>query len=99
MPSAGLRQRDMKATWFLPLACALLLGLAACGQPSTGAGGPGSSADDPVTGEPSDDYQPGGGAKLVTPQRNAGSAIPGHWHKVKLVDDDTVRVFFWGGVQ
>jgi hypothetical protein len=98
MRSASVRQSDMKRTTLLAAACALLVSLSACGQAATDAGGSGSSPDDPVTGKPSGDQAPGG-AKLVTPQRNAASVIPGHWHKAKLVDQDTVRVFFWGGVE
>ena len=98
MRSARVRQSGMKGTALLAPVCALLVSLSACGQAATDPGGSGSSPDDPVTGEPSGDQGPGG-AKLVTPQSSAASVIPGHWHKAKLVDQDTVRVFFWGGVE
>lgn len=98
MRSASFRQSDMKRTALLAAVCSVLLTLSACGRPATDPGGSGSSPDDPVTGEPSGANGPGG-AKLVTPQQDAASVIPGHWHKAKLIDDDTVRVFFWGGVE
>ncbi|MDQ3661465.1 MAG: hypothetical protein M3454_10475 [Actinomycetota bacterium] len=82
---------------------ALLFVLAACGQPSARPGGSGSSGDeDVVSSNPDDDSsnkEPGGGAKLVTPQGDAQNVVPGAWRRVKKVDEDTLKVFFWAGVE
>jgi hypothetical protein len=99
-----LRQRAMtKTTKLLTPLIALLFILAACGQPSTQPGGSGSSGDDDVvSSKPDDDpsdNEPGPRAKLVTPQGDALNVIPGAWRRVKKVDEDTLKVFFWGGVE
>lgn len=95
-----------KTTKLLAPLTALLFILAACGQPSTqpgGSGGSGSSGDeDVVSSNPNDDAsnkEPGPGAKLVTPQGDAQNIIPGQWRRIKMVDEDTLKVFFWGGVE
>ena len=88
-----------KTSRLLATLTALLFTLAACGQPSTQ---PGSSGDeDVVSSNPNDDSsndEPGSGAKLVTPQGDAQNVVPGAWRRVKKLDEDTLRVFFWGGV-
>src|SRR5680860_1215437 len=89
-----------KTTKLLAPLTALLFILAACGQPSTqpgGSGGSGSSGDeDVVSSNPNDDAsnkEPGPGAKLVTPQGDAQNIIPGHWRRIKILDEDTLKVF------
>ena len=99
-----LRQRAMSKTSKLIVPfLALALILAACGQPSARSGGSDSSRDDDVvSSNPNDNpspNDPGGGAKLVTPQGDAQNVIPGAWRRVKVVDEDTLKVFFWGGVE
>jgi len=93
-----------KTMKLLALLTALLFILAACGQPSTQPAGSGSSGDDDVvSSNPSNDNpsndRPGGGAKLVTPQGDAENVIPGAWRRIKILDEDTLRVFCWGGVE
>ena len=93
-----------KTTKLLAPLTALLFVLAACGQPSPQPGGSGGSSgdDDVVSSTPNDNPsndEPGPGAKLVTPQGDAQNVIPGAWRRVKMVDEDTLKVFFWGGVE
>jgi hypothetical protein len=72
-------------------------GSASSGNGSTGSG------DDPAVYEPPgnkpDGGVAGGGGKtlVVTPK---GSRDPqaSHWEDVEIIDDDTIRVFFWSGV-
>lgn len=88
-----------KTMRFLAPAIALVFILAACGQPSSQ---PGSSGDeDVVSSDPNDNSSNNnpGGAKLVTPQGDAQNVIPGAWRRVKKLDEDTLKVFFWGGVE
>jgi hypothetical protein len=99
-----LRQRAMSKTSRLIVPfLGLAFILAACGQPSGPSGGSDSSRDeDVVSSNPNDNpspNDPGGGAMLVTPQGDAQNVIPGAWRRVKVVDEDTLKVFFWGGVE
>lgn len=67
-----------------------------------GAGGDSGSGDDTVVYEPPGN-KPGGGAAgdkalVVDPQPISGTALPSHWEEARIIDDDTVKLFFWSGV-
>jgi hypothetical protein len=73
--------------------------LGACAQSSTGSGS-GSPPDSPVTREPS----PGGSVPTPTPQpvRPRPDLVDPHpvaWDNVDVVDQTTLDVFFYGGVE
>jgi hypothetical protein len=68
-----------------------------------GAGGNPGSGDDTVVYEPPAN-KPGGGAAggkalVVDPEPISGTALPSHWEEARIIDDDTVKLFFWSGVE
>jgi hypothetical protein len=78
-------------------------GSASGGNPGGGAGGDSGSGDDTQVYEPPGN-KPGGGAAggkalVVDPQPISGSAQPSHWEEARIIDDDTVKLFFWSGVE
>jgi hypothetical protein len=77
------------------------------GNPGGGAGGNTGSGDDTVVYEPPGN-KPGGGAGggasggkalVVDPQPISGTALPSHWEEARIIDDDTIKLFFWSGVE
>ncbi len=67
-----------------------------------GAGGNTGSGDDTVVYEPPAN-KPGGGADgralVVDPQPISGTALPSHWQEARIIDDDTIKLLFWSGVE
>ena len=92
----------MRRTTIASLALSTVLLVAACGsEPSNdSAGGNSNSPDTPVTSTP--EPQPTGpikqGAQRVEPQPGMKDVRPQQFEKVKVLDDDTLRVFFYQGV-
>jgi hypothetical protein len=78
-------------------------GSASGADPGGGGGGDSGSGDDTQVYEPPGN-KPGGGAGggkalVVDPQPISGSAQPSHWEEARIIDDDTVKLFFWSGVE
>jgi hypothetical protein len=73
------------------------------GNPGGGAGGNTGSGDDTVVYEPPgnkpDGGAGGGKARVVDPQPISGTALPSHWEEARIIDDDTIKLFFWSGVE
>lgn len=72
----------------------------ASGGPGDGGGNSGSG-DDTVVYEPPGNKPGGGGGKalVVDPQPISGTALPSHWEEARIVDEDTIKLFFWSGVE
>ena len=92
----------MRRTSIASLALSTVLLVAACGsEPSNdAAGGDSSSRDTPVSSTP--EPQPTGpvkqGAQRVEPRPGMKDVRPQRFEMVKVLDEDTVRVFFYQGV-
>jgi hypothetical protein len=77
------------------------ISLAACGsEPSTDVGGSGTSPDTPVTSTPGPDPTGPikGGAQRVEPRPGTDNPRPSAFTKVKELDEQSLRVFFYQGV-
>jgi hypothetical protein len=97
----------------IAIAAAALLLVGACGQPSTapgsddgaGRGGNSGSGDKPVASDPGTDKPAGGvaggGGKalLVEPKGDSLDPTPSHWDEVEIIDGDTIKVYFYSGVE
>jgi hypothetical protein len=75
----------------------------ASGSPGGGAGGNSGSGDDTVVYEPPGN-KPGGGAAggkalVVDPEPISGTALPSHWEEARIIDEDTIKLLFWSGVE
>ena len=75
----------------------LLTGCAGLAEPGGSAGG---SPDDPVVSTPIDQTpQPGPSHQEVEPREGLVDVVPHIWDKVEPVDQRTLRVEFYGGVE
>lgn len=73
---------------------------AACGSPQPSGGGTGSGPDAPVTSTPGGGStgQPAG-PRAVHPEDGLVNVRASAFEKAEAVDEDTVEVFFYGGVE
>ena len=75
------------------------------GRPDGGGrGGNSGTGDDtavyePPGNKPDGGVAGGGGKALVVTPKGSRDPQPSHWEDVEIIDDDTIKVFFWSGVE